>query len=468
MTDTGSSSEEIITNEDSSEEVTDDETSKEESSEEESSEPVATESETETETETEEETTEEESVEYAEKFTVSRVYGKNMVIQRNEPIRIWGWAPDTEEGKYVRAEFSGLTGKAQIKNGEWMITLDPLPENTTPQQLRIKGALKENGKYVEKLITGVLVGDVYWIAGQSNIAYPVQSIIGEPLAPQEARNVDMSNDLQIRLNRTYAADFANNGYTIGSNEVSKDVLQSRGWKRPSDSDENGFTAAKNFTALGYFTALKLYNALERKVPIGMIEFDGNGLAIHSFLPNEVRDALNVSTYDAATGTYSAADVNRAKSSFIYNLAMYPFQNYPIAGFIWYQGESDFGSGTLNNNNSTEYAKRFTAFIKYLRDKHDLKNHDYPVYLVELPPIYDNIYDGSGNKAFIDFSAVRANMGTIPSMLENAHICSTSDLWKDNTYWNNLHPYNKWEIAERMKNIMLTPTASARPITLKDR
>ena len=164
----------------------------------------------------------------------------------------------------------------------------------------------------------------------------------------------------------------------------------------------------------------------------------------------MRDALNVSTYDPSTGTYSAADVNGNKSSYIYNLGMYPFQKLPIAGFIWYQGESDYSTA---NGNCTKYAERFTAFIKYLRDKHDLINHDYPVYLVELPPIYQYNSKGEAN-AFIDFAAVRMTMGTIPSLLENAHICSTSDLWKDKEYWNNLHPYNKWEIAERLKNIIL--------------
>lgn len=377
-----------------------------------------------------------EQIKYAKSFTVSKAISKDMVIQRNEPIRIWGWAPASEEGKYVGAEFAGLSGKAKIKNGEWMITLNALPESTTPQNIRIFG----DG--AEQTVKDVLIGDVYWISGQSNIAYSVQNMNSEPLVSSEAKNVEINNNMQIRLNRTWSGDFS--GHTLGTNEVSKDVLNTRGWQKPK-------FGANAFTALGYYTAVKLYNALDKKVPIGMIEFDGNGLALHAFLPNEVRDAMKVSTKDA-NGVYSAAGVNPHASSFVYNLGMYSFQNLPIAGFIWYQGESDCSS---QNNNCYAYADRFTAFINYIRDQHNLNNHDYPVYIVELPPIYQYKSDGkTTNQHFLDFALVRMNMGSIPSKLNNAHICSTVDLWKNKDYENNLHPYNKWEVADRMTSLIL--------------
>ncbi len=425
------------------EEPTEEET--EEPTEEETEEPTeeVTEEPTEETTEevTEEETQPEEPREYAQSFTVSRAISKDMVLQRNEPIRIWGWAPESEEGKYVRAEFSGLTGEAQIVDGAWLITLsDVLPACTTPKDITVSGGTGEDGNDVKTVITNVLVGDVYWIAGQSNIYYPVSAINSEPLAPQEAKNVEVSNDMLIRLNRTTASDLA--GITLGTNDVSEDVVNRRGWQKPK-------RGALAFSALGYYTAVKLYNALEREVPIGMIEFDGNGMALHGFLPNEVRDALNVSTVDA-NGVYSAPGVNPHASSYMYNHAMYSFQNMPIAGFIWYQGESDCSG---SNDNCYAYAQRFTAMINYIRDKHDQINHDYPVYIVELSPSFQYSSTGQANQ-YIDFATVRMNMGSIPTMLANAHICSTEDLWKDQDYNNNLHPYNKWEIAERMKKLVL--------------
>ena len=413
------------------------ESSEEGSSEEESSEEIS-------EQESESESEEEQNIEYAKEFTVSRAVGKDMVIQRNEPIRIWGWAPESEEGKYVRAEFSGLSGKAKIEDGAWMITLDgTLPACTEPKNMTV------SGDGFEKSFKNILVGDVYWVAGQSNIEYTLAAAKAETKVCDEARNVEISNDLQIRLYRTTSSTF--NGMTLGTNDVSEDVVSKAGWYAAGKSG-----IASQFSALGYFTAVKLYNALDRQVPIGMIEFGFGGCALHAFLPNEVRDELKVSTADA-NGVYSAPGSNAHASSYIYNLGMYAFQRLPIAGMIWYQGESDNGT---QNNNCYAYAERFTAFVNYIRDKHDLINHDYPVYIVELPPIYINF----------DFATVRANMGTIPSMLSNAHICSTSDLWKDQTYGtnqgdvaDNLHPYNKWEIAGRMTDIMLADTYKAKDI-----
>lgn len=367
----------------------------------------------------------------ASSFTVSRAFGDGMILQRNEYIRIWGWADDSQNGKRVEAEFSGLHGAAVIENGEWMLTLGgTLPECTEGKQLRVFGADGTEYKYED-----VLVGDVYWVIGQSNVWYPVSYIKNEPLANEKGRNAEISNELQIRLNRTFAGDFA--GIDIGTDAVSRDVVNKRGWQKP----EQG---AMDFSALGYFNALMIYEQLERKVPVGMIEFDGNGCALHAFLPNKVRDDLKISTLSG--GHYTAAGANAHVSSFMYNHGMYSFRKMPIRGILWYQGESDLQTA---NDNCTKYAERFTALIKYLRDDHDQLNHDYPVYIVELPPIF----------IAFDFAAVRDNMGLIPTMLDEAYICTTSDLWSDRTYnkdavRNSLHPYNKWEISERMSAMIL--------------
>ncbi len=402
----------------------------------------ATETEAATETETEPVTTEEVTekitepvltedleamnAEPASAFTVSRAFGSDMILQRNEYIRIWGWADESQNGKRVEAEFSGLHGADVIEDGHWLITLGGrLPENTEGQTLRVFGAEGAEYKY-----ENVLVGDVYWIVGQSNVAYPVSVIMAEPLASEPGRKVEISNDMQIRLNRVTMTDLE--GITWGTNDVSEDVVPKRGWRKPKQG-------AYDFSAVGYFTAVMLYNGLERSIPIGMIEFDAAGAALHGFLPNEVRDALKISK--AKNGVYTAAGVNPHGSSFMYNHAMYSFQNMPIKGLIWYQGESDCNA---SNKNNTEYANRFKALVDYLRDKHDQINHDYPVYIVELPPIFENF----------DYAQVRMNMGTIPSLLKNSHICSSADTWKDKTYGNNLHPYNKWEVSERMAAMIL--------------
>ena len=59
---------------------------------------------------------------YAEEFTVSRVFSNNMVIQRNERFRVWGWAAESENGKKISGEFMDLYAEAVVENGEWVMT----------------------------------------------------------------------------------------------------------------------------------------------------------------------------------------------------------------------------------------------------------------------------------------------------------------------------------------------------------
>ncbi len=359
-------------------------------------------------------------------FQVTHVFGNDMVIQRNEYIRVWGFADIGQEGKRVNAEFAGLTGAALVKDGHFMITLNgSLPECTEGRDFRVYG----DG--VEFVYTGVLVGDVYWVVGQSNVAYPVSSIKAEPLASAAGKNCVISNDDLIRLNRSSMTD-ANNGLKQGTPEVNEDTPVKRGWQKPK-------SGAYQFAAIGFFTGKQLYDKLEGKIPIGLIEFDAGGAALNAFCPNEVCDKLNIDKLNSKTGVYSGPSVNNNPSRFMYNHYMYPFQNFPICGLIWYQGESD-----CNSNNDTKYNDRFKALIEEYRSRHDLINRNYPVFVIEFPPIF---------QAF-PYDSIRQHMGLIPNNVPNSHMCQSSDLWKDRTYENNLHPYCKWEQAERLTNIIL--------------
>ena len=59
---------------------------------------------------------------YAEKFTVSNVFSSDMVVQRGEHIRVWGFADASENGHKVSGEFMGMFAEALIENGAWTLT----------------------------------------------------------------------------------------------------------------------------------------------------------------------------------------------------------------------------------------------------------------------------------------------------------------------------------------------------------
>ena len=134
--------------------------------------------------------------------------------------------------------------------------------------------------------------------------------------------------------------------------------------------------------------------------------------------------------------------------FVYNHFIAPFVNYPICGMIWYQGESD-----CHPDNASTYAVRFKGLIENYRRKWSI---DFPVYMVELPSCYDkpDALSEEDVWAFIDFSAVRMEMGRIPNMLDKVYITASSDLWLDRSYWNSLHPYCKWGQAKRLSETIL--------------
>lgn len=59
-------------------------------------------------------------------LTLPRVFSDNLVLQRERPVPVWGWAPS---GEKVTVAFAGQTKTATAdKEGKWTVTLDPLPE----------------------------------------------------------------------------------------------------------------------------------------------------------------------------------------------------------------------------------------------------------------------------------------------------------------------------------------------------
>jgi sialate O-acetylesterase len=90
------------------------------------------------------------------------VFGDSMVLQRDMPVPIWGWA---DKGEAITVSFNGQK-KTTItdENGKWHLKLDSLKSDKTPKQMTITG----NNKIV---IKNILVGDVWLCSGQSNMQW---------------------------------------------------------------------------------------------------------------------------------------------------------------------------------------------------------------------------------------------------------------------------------------------------------
>ena len=89
------------------------------------------------------------------------IFDNNMVLQRDQPVKVWGWADPSEK---INIEFGGqVKSTAANPQGEWFVYLDPISANSNPQDLKV------SGKTNSVVFTNVLVGDIWILGGQSNM-----------------------------------------------------------------------------------------------------------------------------------------------------------------------------------------------------------------------------------------------------------------------------------------------------------
>ena len=97
----------------------------------------------------------------AVELSFSRHYSDNMVLQRDKPVLVRGFAG---KGAEVIATFAGQTQKAKADgNGVWAITFDAMPVNKVGAEIRV------TSEGASKALKNVLVGDVFLFARQSSI-----------------------------------------------------------------------------------------------------------------------------------------------------------------------------------------------------------------------------------------------------------------------------------------------------------
>ncbi|NNM29782.1 MAG: sialate O-acetylesterase, partial [Akkermansiaceae bacterium] len=99
-----------------------------------------------------------------QKLELAAPFTDNMILQRESPVPVWGFdAP----GSRVTVEFAGQTKSAAAdENGDWMVKLDPLEVSLEERGFRVKNA---RGESID--LEGVLVGEVWFSSGQSNMVW---------------------------------------------------------------------------------------------------------------------------------------------------------------------------------------------------------------------------------------------------------------------------------------------------------
>jgi sialate O-acetylesterase len=180
------------------------------------------------------------------------IFGNNMVLQRHQPIMVWGWA---EAGEKITVQLNKQEKKVITgKGGKWKIAMDPESAGG-PYNLNVIG--KNTISY-----TNVMVGEVWVCSGQSNMEWP---LISTNDAMQEIQLANFPNIRHIKIPLSVAA------------EPKEDIKEGE-WKVCSP-----LTAA-SFTAIGYYYAKQLNQEL--KVSIGIINATWGGTDIETWISKE--------------------------------------------------------------------------------------------------------------------------------------------------------------------------------------
>lgn len=181
------------------------------------------------------------------------IFGNHMVLQRNAPINIWGWA---KPGQQVSLVFDKQTKTAVAdKSGKWKTALDKHASGG-PYTMKIFTA-KEKIDFSD-----VLVGEVWVASGQSNMEWSVAQSM------DAAQEMAAANYPQIRQ-----IDIPNR---VGFSP--KDDFEKQPWVVCSPQ------SVGPFSGVAYFFAKKLYNEL--KVPIGIINSTWGGTMAEAWTSSE--------------------------------------------------------------------------------------------------------------------------------------------------------------------------------------
>ena len=201
-----------------------------------------------------------------EGLCVSNLFQTNMVLQRERPIAVWGWAAAGEE---VTVEFASQSGSARADSERrWRVRLPALAASAEPRPMTVRGAR-------ERLqLENILVGDVWLLGGQSNMEFELAKV------ENGALEIASAHDTGLRiLTVPY-------GHGQDSRESFPRLHEWSDWFgrhfRKGDWDVCSPEVAAELSAIGYVFARRVHMA--SGVPIGVIDASRGGTTVETWTP----------------------------------------------------------------------------------------------------------------------------------------------------------------------------------------
>lgn len=368
-----------------------------------------------------------------------RFFTDNMMLQRERPVRVWGWAAPGEDVKVTLAD-RNAAAKADEK-GRWSVELP---------------AMKE-GENLELTVTGrnsitlknVIVGDIWLCGGQSNMEMPLRDCAG---SADDIKAADFSKIRRIKFS------------TVTSGFPEEDCQISKPWLVCSPQ-----TVAE-FTGAGFYFAREIVQ--KTGVPIGLLDDNWGGTVIEPWVApvgmegvSELKRALD--GRQRAIAEYAAQlpkTLNEVESwvaltreglskggklpqvpnipgnpaaqmrswGAMYNAMIHPLIRLPIKGVLWYQGESNAMASDYDT-----YFPKMCALVGGWRKQWGLG--DFSFLFVQIAPYKAPGEDPLGGGGWASLRSLQMKALSIT----NTGMAATSDLGEG------MHPGNKYDVGLRL-------------------
>lgn len=187
----------------------------------------------------------------AAQIKLPKLISNGMVLQRNEELKIWGWA-SANESITLKLNSKTYNTKAD-KDGNWSLLL-PKQKAGGPYQMILEGSNTIT-------ISDIMFGDVWVCSGQSNMELPMERL-------KEKYTEEIKNATNSKIRQFLVAD----KYNFKKEEIDFD---SGSWV--NCSPEN----VMNFSAVAYFFAKDIY--AKEGVAIGLINSALGGSPVEAWM-----------------------------------------------------------------------------------------------------------------------------------------------------------------------------------------
>ena len=194
------------------------------------------------------------------KVTLTSIWGDNMVLQQQSEVTFSGTATS---GKRVQATASWNNKKIQTNvdaKGEWKLSLQT-PVAGGPYSITFS-----DGE--DLTLQNILIGEVWFCSGQSNMEMPVKGFRGQPVFGSQPYIVSANPKRPLRL------------YTVKNawSTIPQEAGVDGEWKEASPED------VADFSATAYFFGNQLQQSLD--VPVGLIHCSWSMSKIEAWMNKE--------------------------------------------------------------------------------------------------------------------------------------------------------------------------------------